>query len=79
MCVQCVANSVPYVGLAVGGLRLMSWNARKSARKLSADRGTAPDLHHVQARDTSAIPQSHDDAFAFVVGDLSVDEVSVDP
>jgi hypothetical protein len=43
MCVQCVANSVPYVGLAVGGLRLMSWNARQSTRKLAIARRSDPD------------------------------------
>lgn len=28
MCVQCVTQSLPYVGLAIGGLRLMTWNNR---------------------------------------------------
>ena len=29
MCVQCVANSLPYVGIAVGGLKVMTWQARR--------------------------------------------------
>ena len=29
MCVQCVASSLPYVGIAVGGLKVMTWQARR--------------------------------------------------
>ncbi len=31
VCTQCVAQSLPYVGLAFGGLKAMSWNARRSS------------------------------------------------
>ena len=36
MCVNCVANSVPYVGLAAGGLKLMAWRARSARAALRA-------------------------------------------
>jgi hypothetical protein len=32
MCIQCAAGAAPYVGLAVGGLRAMSWRARRASR-----------------------------------------------
>lgn len=34
MCMQCVAQSLPYVGLAIGGLRVMAW---KAGRERPAD------------------------------------------
>lgn len=34
MCTQCVAEALPYVGMAVGGLKAMTWNAsRATARR----------------------------------------------
>jgi len=43
MCVQCVANSVPYVGIAVGGLRAMSWNAKRSTLRARTASSASPD------------------------------------
>jgi len=46
---QCVANSAPYVGMAVGGLRVMSWRARRSAKLVQHGprdtRGVTVELH----------------------------------
>lgn len=51
MCAQCVANSVPYVGMAVGGLRVMSWQARRRRLTPAATAAPAPPergLDHVR-------------------------------
>ena len=41
VCMQCVASSAPYVAVAVGGLRVMGWNARRAGSRLGAGRGQA--------------------------------------
>ena len=41
MCLNCVAGSLPYVGIAVGGLRVMGARAR-SARSVAPAAAEAP-------------------------------------
>jgi hypothetical protein len=54
MCVQCVANALPYVGLAVGGLKVMAWQAgstRARSPELANEDGADPlrDELHAQS------------------------------
>ena len=44
VCMQCVANAAPYVGVAVGGLRAMSWRATRLRQRATCSPST--DTHH---------------------------------
>jgi hypothetical protein len=55
---QCVASSVPYVGLAVGGLKAMTFKAKMSRTRLATDAGPAASAAAARpSRRPAAVPK----------------------